>query len=582
MEFAAPLWLIALAAIPVLLAVEAWCVRRDRARTGRVVARALWPRVVRRPPEGWRWVRQGLLAAGVAGLVLALAGPRWGVVREKVEREGVDVVFALDTSWSMAAEDVHPSRFFHARAALASLLDLLEGDRVALVAFEAESYPLVPLTLDGAAVALFLETLEPGFLPTPGTAVGAGLEAALSLFVDEQRANKVIVLVSDGEDLEDSVERGLRAVRAKGVVVHTVGVGTAEGAPVPHVDDQGRRVGFKQDRDGKAVISRLHEEVLQRLARETGGVYVRATAAGAGIRQIAAAVRGMEQKSLAQEYAYRPKERYQWPLGFAVFAFAAALLLPPPGRRRPGPIAVVLAVVLSPMPAGASDVLGEITLAPQRHTRAGRQAWKQGDYPKALERFGAAAQLRQEDERALYNLADALVAAGQVDEALPLLQVLGNNPASPLAAAARYNLGNALFLKQDFAGAVDAYRRALELVPGDEDARRNLELALRRLQQQQQQLQRQREQQGHQSQSQQRQQEEKPSQPPQSSPGADQSPRQRPQTPEEREQQRFEHAVGMPKERAMQLLDALQQNEKAEQKRVLAQRREGRREGRDW
>ncbi len=584
MEFAAPLWLIALAAIPVLVAVEAWCVGRDRTRTARLVARALWPKVVYRPAEGWRWVRVGLLAAGVAGLAVALAGPRWGVVREKVEREGVDVVFAVDTSWSMATEDVQPNRFFHARAALSSLLDLLEGDRVALVAFEAESYPLVPLTLDGGAVALFLETLEPGFLPTPGTAVGAGLEAALSLFVDEQRANKVVVLVSDGEDLEDSVERGLRAARAKGVVVHTVGVGTADGAPVPHYDDQGRREGFKRDRQGKVVISRLHEEVLQRLARETGGVYVRATPAGASVRQIAAAVRGMEQKSLAQEYTYRPKERYQWPLGLALLAFTAGLLLPPPWRRRAGGITAVLALAaaLIPAPAPASDVLGEITLAPQRHTRAGRQAWKQGDFPKALERFGAAATLREGDERVQYNLADALVAAGQVDEAIPLLQALGGKPASPLAAAARYNLGNALFLKQDFAGAVDAYRSALELAPGDENTRRNLELALRRLRQQQQQQQQQPEQQPDRSQQQQRQGDGKQWQPPQPSAGAEQSPQQRPQTPEEREQQRFQREVGMPKERAMQLLDALQQNEKAEQKRLLAQRREGRREGRDW
>ena len=577
MEFSAPLWLLALALIPLLLAVEAWCVRRDRARTARLVGRSLWPRVVQRPAEGWRWARLGLLVLGVASFATALAGPRWGVVREKVEREGADVVFVLDTSGSMAAEDVPPNRFALARAALASLLDLLEGDRVALVALEGEAYPLVPLTLDAGAVALFLESVEPGIVPTPGTSLGAGLEAAVSLFVDEQRANKVIVLVSDGEDLEDSVERGLRGARAKGVVVHTVGVGTADGAPVPHVDGEGRRAGFKRDRDGTVVVSRLREDVLQRIARTTGGQYLRANAAGAGMWQIAAAVRGMEQKSLAQEYSYRPRERYQWPLGLAVAAFTAGLLLPPPGRRRPGVTAVALAAALISAPAGASEVLSEITLKPQRDTRAGRQAWRQGDYPRALERFREAATVRKEDERALFNLADSLVASGQVDEAIPLLSALGGRTASPLAAAARYNLGNALFAKQDFAGAVDAYRSALELAPGDEDTRRNLELALRRLKQQQQP-----QQQPNESQQPRRQQDEKQSEQPQASQGAEQPPQQRPQTPEEREQQRFEREVGMPKERAMQLLDALQQNEKAEQKRLLAQGRDGRKEGRDW
>lgn len=579
MEFSTPLWLVALAAVPALLAVEAWCVRRDRERTARLVARALWPKVIERPAEWWRWLRLGLLAAGVVGLAVALAGPRWGMVREKVEREGVDVVFVVDTSGSMAAEDVQPNRFFLARAALASLLDALEGDRVALVALEGEAFPLVPLTLDAGAVGLFLETMEPGIVPTPGTSLGAGIEAALTLFVDEQRANKVIVLVSDGEDLEDSIEGGLRAARGKGVVVHAVGVGTAEGAPVPHFDGEGRRAGFKKDRDGTVVVSRLHEAALQRLARETGGQYVRVSPAGAGAWQIAAAVRGMEQKSLAQEYSYRPKERYQWPLGFAMLAFTAGLLLPLPWRRRPGVIVVAVAAALAAAPAGATDVLSEISLKPQRDTRAGRQAWRDGDYPRALERFHAAATVRQEDERALFNLADALVASGRLDEAIPVLAALGGQTASPLAAAARYNLGNALFAKQDFAGAVGAFRGALQLAPGDEDTRRNLELALRRLKEQQ----RQHEQQPKQSQEQQRQQDEQQQteqqQPPQ---GAGQSPQQRPQTPDEKERQRFEREVGMPRERAMQLLDALQQNEKAEHRRRLAQGREGKREGRDW
>lgn len=577
MNFAAPLWLLLLVGIPVLLAVEAWCVRRDRERTAQLVARALWPKVVARPAEAWRWVRLGLFSLAVAGLAIALAGPRWGVVREKLQREGVDVVLVVDTSGSMAAEDVQPNRFALARLTLRSLLDALEGDRLALVALEGEAYPLVPLTLDAGAVALFLETMEPGMLPTPGTSLGAGLEAALSLFVDEQRANKVVVLVSDGEDLEGAVERGLRAARSKGVIVHTVGVGTAAGAPVPHFDAEGRRQGFKKDRDGSVVVSRLDEGVLQRLARETGGVYTRATPANTGVWQIAAAVRGMEQKSLAQEFSYRPKERYQWPLGVALLAITGGLLLPLPLRRQPGALALALALGVAAAPAQASDVLGEITLKPQRDTRAGRKAWKEGDFPRAVERFQSASSLRPEDERALFNLADALVAAGQVEEAIPLLQALGSQPTSPLAAAARYNLGNALFHRQDYGGAVQAYRGALQLIPGDEDTRRNLELALRRLKEQQQQ---QRQDQGG---GQRQERRENPREDQQQRQGDDQQPPEaRQPNPEEQEQQRFEREVGMPKERAMQLLEALQQNEKAEQRRRLAQLREGKREGRDW
>ena len=193
MAFAQPEWLFALLALPIGALVEAWSVRRDRARTETLVSRSLWSRVLERPKERWRFVRLSLLLVGVVGIALALARPQWGVVREKVEREGVDVVLVLDTSGSMATEDVSPNRFFLARAALSSLITQLDQDRFALVAFEGEAYPLVPLTLDADAVGLFLETLEPGFVPGPGSALGLGLAAGLELFVDpeEQRTRRV-------------------------------------------------------------------------------------------------------------------------------------------------------------------------------------------------------------------------------------------------------------------------------------------------------------------------------------------------------------------------------------------------------
>src|SRR5215510_2610882 len=157
MTFAEPLWLWLLLLVPLVAAVERTLGRRDDERLAGLVSRGLWSRVVRRPDPRWRAVRLGLLLVGVAGIVLALARPQWGIVREKVEREGVDVVFVLDSSGSMATEDVPPNRFFLARQALLSLIGRLEGDRFGLLAFEGEAYPLVPLTLDADAVGLFLD-----------------------------------------------------------------------------------------------------------------------------------------------------------------------------------------------------------------------------------------------------------------------------------------------------------------------------------------------------------------------------------------------------------------------------------------
>jgi len=608
MTFADPAWLWALLALPLLAACEAWATRRDRERTARLVARPLWARVLRRRAEGWRWARLALLLAGAGAIALALARPQWGIVREKIEREGVDVVLVVDTSGSMATEDAVPSRFFLARAALESLVGRLEGDRFGLVAFEGEAYPLVPLTLDADAVGMFLDSLEPGSVPAPGSSLGVGLAKGLDVFADKTRRNKVMVLVSDGEDLEGELETAVRRAREAGVVVHTVGVGTEKGQPVPDFDRDGRRVGFKRDENGQPVVSRLHPETLAAIAEGTGGRFVRVTGADTSLAPVAAAIESMERKSLAQEYVYRKKERFQVPLGVGLAAVTLGLLLPPPRLRRvlprdaAAPLAAALALLAAasaPVQAGVAD---ELLLRPRRLTAAGLDEYARGNQPKALQAFEQAAAARPDDPRTRFNVAGALYKNGKLEEAASLYRALGEDPRSPLAASSRFNLGNALFGKQDFAGAARAYRDTLRLRPEDDDARHNLEMALRALEKQQREQQQQQQQDKDKQQQKQAGQESKDQnskaqqesgknrqnqktddqQPQDDSHGAAGAQPERRKTEEEKEQERFEKETGMPKERAMQLLDALQQNEKSEQRRLLAERARTARKGKDW
>ena len=631
MIFASPAWLFALLALLALLALEVWLARRDRDRLSRLVSRPLWGRVVRRPDERWRLLRLALLLLGAAGVVVALARPQWGIVREKVEREGVDVVLVLDTSGSMATADVAPSRFFLARQALLQLIARLEGDRFALVAFEGEAYPLVPLTLDADALGLFLETVEPGIVPAPGTSLGVGLAKGLEAFVDQERRNKVMVLVSDGEDLEGEVEQAVRRAKEAGVVVHAVGVGTEGGQPVPDVDAEGRVTGYKRDESGGAVVSRLNLATLDAIARGTGGKAFRITPADTSLSGLASAIEGMEQRSLAREYSYRRKERFQVPLAFGLACLALGLLLPPPplrwprlGRRsvrdasRQAAVLLLASALASPVraqapaaaPAGppaapaaaepsrrAGSVLDEVLLRPRRATEEGRGEYARGNHPQALSAFERAAAARPQDPAVRFNVADGLYKNGKYDEAAALFRALGADPASPVAGASRYNLGNSLFQKKDYRGAIQAYRDALRVAPGDEDTRRNLEMALRALQEQEEQKKKQEQDQKDQEQKKdqkkdQKGQDEQPQdqkgQPDQK--GRDQQPpapqdaqnQQRPQTQQERADQRFQEEAGMPRERAMQLLDALQQNEKEEQKKLLARKRAQKKKGKDW
>jgi Ca-activated chloride channel homolog len=579
MVFAAPLWLWTLLLLPLVAAAESWATRRDRARTALLVARPLWPKVVRAPGARWRFPRLALVLAGLAGIILALARPQWGIVREKVEREGVDVVLLLDTSGSMATEDVPPNRFQLAKTGVMNLVERLEGDRFALVAFEGSAYPLVPLTLDTDAIALFLETLEPGAVPTPGTSLGAGLARGLDAFADKTRQNKVMILVSDGEDLDGEVEEAVRQAREAGIVVHTVGVGTPAGQPVPDFDRNGDRSGYKKDETGTVVVSRLHMETLEAIARGTGGRAFTLTAADLSLSPLAAMLEGMEQKTLAREYSYRKKERFQAPLAAGVLSLTLALLLPLPERRRRAARAAAKAAALLLLLAATraeaqSRVVDEVLLKPPRLTSEGRKLYADGDAPKSVDAFGKAAAARPHDPRAKFNLADALYKAGKFDEAKTIYESLAADARSPLAGPARYNLGNTFFQKQDYPGAIRSYRDALRVTPSDADTRRNLELALRALQQQQQQQQQKQDQQQNQDQ---QKQDQKQQQQQQGQPDK----KERPKTEEEKERERYEKETGMPRERAMQLLDALQQNEKAEQRKLQAGRPKNQR-GKDW
>ena len=579
MTFANPHWLWTLLLLPAVPLLAAWAARRDEERLSRIVARAMWARVVDRPRARWRHLRVALATIAAAAIILALARPQWGIVREKVEREGVDIVMVLDTSGSMAVEDVSPNRFFLAKAGLLTLISRLEGDRIGLLAFEGEAYPLVPLTLDADAIGLFLETLEPGAVPAAGSSIGIGLAKGLDMFVDKDRRNKVMVLVSDGENLEGEVESAVRRAKDAGVIVHAVGVGSEEGAPVPDVDGEGNRVGFKKDAAGAAVMSRMNPATLEAIAAGTGGRFFRVTPSDSTLSGLASAIEAMEDRGTVREYSYRKKERFQVPLLIAFLCLAAALGLPLPprapkstGARRAAAVVAAL-LTAGAGDAGAGSITDELLLRPKRLTNSGRRDYAQGNHPEALKGFQRAAELRPKDARTQFNYADALYKNGKFDEAEPIFRSLSADARSAYAAPSRFNLGNTLFQKKDYAGAARAYRDALRLRPSDLETRKNLELALREMQQQKQKQPKPDPRPTPRPDPQSQQQQQQPSQAP---------PRPQPQTPEEKEQQRFQEETGMPRDRAMQLLDALQQNEKEEQKRLLAKKHTRKKTEKDW
>lgn len=492
-----------------------------------------------------------------------------------MERTGVDVALVLDTSLSMSVEDVSPSRFFLAKQSLSALMSRLAGDRFSLVAFEGEAYPLVPLTLDADAVALFLETLEPGFVPAPGSNLLSGIQAGIATFVDPSRVNRVIVLVSDGEDLEDSLEAAVNEAKKAGVIIHTVGVGSAQGGPVPDTDSSGARNGYKLE-DGQPVISRLNTETLLRLARSTGGKFTEVAPNNTALAVIASAIEAMENKQTASEFSFRKKERFQIPLGLSLISFLFALFGPvllELRRRRRAPPALAAVLLLLLAPSARADLKDEILARPSRETNKGLKAYESGDAAQALAAFERARAARPDSALTRFNQAVGQAKTGKAPEAIETFTALSREK-NDLGFESHYNLGNALLGAQQLPGAVAAYRDALRLRPDDPRARRNLEIALRKLQQQ-------KKDQEKDKKDQKDDQKEKDQQP-QPAPSPSEGKKEPPKTQKERENERFQKETGMTKDRALQLLKALEQNEKLEQKKKLEAERAKRRKGKDW
>lgn len=300
-----------------------------------------------------RTVKMGLMVGGLLLAAISLMGPRFGTKVRTVERKGVDLVVALDVSASMQARDVPPSRLRRAKNEIRDLVGRLSGDRVGLVLFAGEGVVQCPLTTDYGAFRLFLDGAEPGQVPTPGTEMRAAIDAAVRAFdaarppsdssaSPGQGRPRALLIVSDGENHVGDLNAARRTAEEAGITLLTAGVGTEEGARVP-VYENGTRVGFKRDRQGQVVQSRLNESALTRLA--ASGAYFRIATTSA-LSDVPAALEQLGTSTYGAERFAEYKEMYQWPLAAALLLLFVESLIPVRVRVR-----------------SARDILGRFGLA---------------------------------------------------------------------------------------------------------------------------------------------------------------------------------------------------------------------------
>ena len=264
---------------------------------------------------------------GLISLVIALVNPKIGTRIETITRKGVDVVFAIDVSKSMLAEDLSPSRILKAKQILSKAIDGLVNDRIGIIVYAGKAYAQLPLTTDYTAAKMFLRTIDTDMVPTQGTDIGNAVEMALSYFESGKKQNRALFILSDGESHEKGVLKAGKLASENGIVIYSIGLGTLEGGPIP-IKRNGIVKSYKKDRDDQVVVTKMDPEMLQQLAVSTEGSFMDGSNTKEAISFIKNSLSKMEKVESETEMYTDYEDQFQWFLAIALFFFTLDLIVP--------------------------------------------------------------------------------------------------------------------------------------------------------------------------------------------------------------------------------------------------------------
>jgi Ca-activated chloride channel family protein len=481
-KFSDPLWLAAgFLAVIVLIWMWQRYDARQQAALARFVSAHLRDQLTRSISRVGRRVQRGLFLAAFIGLFITLAGPLVGFRWEQISRRGNEVIFAIDTSRSMLTPDVKPNRLTRAKLAIDDFAKRLDGDAVGIVAFAGTAFLTCPLTLDYGAFHESLGAVDTNTIPRGGTNIANAIQAAQAALHRRPGGDKILILVTDGEDLEGNALEAARSAGREGLKIYTVGVGTPAGDLIPISPQLGG--GFVKDETGSFVKSRLDESGLKAIAEAAGGIYAPLGAQGEGLDLIFnTALGSIAKHELAsrRQKIYTP--RYQWPLAASLATLLASLLIGTRRRRSARRAALSAAAITGlavfiVLPIHATRAEGEETPGaavstardskkPLLEYNAGTAAYRAGEFPQAAQAFqqsishspsGDPARLADQQD-AYYNLGNSLYRAGQRTEKSSSQETL-----------------------QKWNDAVKAYDTALQLRASDADAKFNRDLVKRKI-----------------------------------------------------------------------------------------------------
>jgi len=268
----------------------------------------------------------------LSAAIIMLARPQFGSKIEDVKKQGVEVIIALDVSNSMLAEDIQPDRLTRAKQAISRLVDNLDNDKIGLVVFAGDAYTQIPVTTDYVSAKMFLSTISPNMVPKQGTAIGAAINLGVRSFSPGEGKSKAIIIITDGENHEDDAVSAAEEAAKAGIVIHTIGIGSTEGVPIPILNN-GKR-DYIKDVEGNTVISKLDEDILKKIAISTGGNYVRASNSNIGLDEIFSQIKKMKKQELESSVYTEYNDQFQIFAAIAIFLLLADFMIMERKNRR--------------------------------------------------------------------------------------------------------------------------------------------------------------------------------------------------------------------------------------------------------
>jgi Ca-activated chloride channel homolog len=472
LTFAEPLWFLGLILVPVFAGIYIWSQTRSDALIARIVAPRLKEQLAGAVSRGTRIFKAVLILAAVAFLSVALARPQMGFTEHEVKQRGRDIIIAIDTSRSMLATDVAPTRLARAKLMALDLMRLIKGDRIGLIAFAGSSFLQAPLTLDYSAVLASLDELDTTVIPKGGTNIASAIQAAEDAFGKGEGQTRALVIMTDGEELDADGIAAAKRAGSKGIRIFTVGIGSREGSLIP-IRADGGGTDFVRDAAGKPVQSHLDESRLKEIAAASGGFY-QPLGPEAAREIFEKGILPMEQSVNGEMTSRQPIERYQWPLGIAVTLIALWMLL---GDRRRSPVNGRRAVAAALIFLSVSGV----------HAATGVEEYESGHFDKAMTDFSQQLKNDPDSVKLQYNAGAAAYKLGDYPKAVDHFTKALLSEDGKLREEASYNLGNSLVRrgeaakgndekKADWKNAIQHYTEALNLDSKNKQAQENRDI----------------------------------------------------------------------------------------------------------